>query len=109
MALGARLAEGGGDHHGAPVSKDVRHMLRDISATNIEHSIAAALELARVMSKHSFDATIKFVTFSGEEQGALRLDVLREPGRGREHEHRGHVLERHCREQPRDERRPRPS
>jgi hypothetical protein len=31
--------------------------------------VAAVLELARVMSKHSFDATIKFVAFSGEEQG----------------------------------------
>jgi hypothetical protein len=183
MALGTRSAEGGGDHHGPPVSKDVRHMLRDISARNIEHSIntlaafgtrhtlssqtdpnrgigaatnwvfdqfqqyaaasngrltverqtfiqppgprnpnpvsvtnviatlhgaqpesagrtyvvsghldsrctdvldftcdapgadddasgvAAVLELARVMSKHSFDATIKFVAFDGEEQG----------------------------------------
>jgi hypothetical protein len=183
MALGTRSAEGGGDNHGPPVSKDVRHMLRDISARNIEQSIttlaafgtrhtlssqtdpnrgigaatnwvfdqfshyaadsngrltverqtfiqppgprnpepvavtnviatlhgrqpesadriylvsghldsrctnvldftcdapgadddasgvAAVLELARVMSKHSFDATIKFVAFSGEEQG----------------------------------------
>jgi peptidase M28-like protein len=31
--------------------------------------VAAVLELARVMSKHSFDATIKFVAFDGEEQG----------------------------------------
>jgi peptidase M28-like protein len=183
LALGTRSAEGGGDHHGPPVSKDVRHMLRDISATNIEHSIttlasfgtrhtlssqtdpnrgigaatnwifdqfsqyaaasngrltverqtfiqppgprnpnpvpvtnviatlrgsqspdriylvsghidsrctdvldftcdapgadddasgvAAVLELARVMSKHSFDATIVFATFAGEEQGTF--------------------------------------
>jgi hypothetical protein len=31
--------------------------------------VAAVLELARVMSKRSFDATIKFVAFDGEEQG----------------------------------------
>ena len=38
MALGTRSAEGGGDQ-GPPVSPDVRHMLSDISSTNIEHSI----------------------------------------------------------------------
>jgi Peptidase family M28 len=31
--------------------------------------VAAVLELARVMATHKFDATIKFVTFAGEEQG----------------------------------------
>ena len=31
--------------------------------------VAAVLELARVMAGHEFDATIKFVTFAGEEQG----------------------------------------
>src|SRR5262245_47286528 len=31
--------------------------------------VAAVLELARVMATHRFDATIKFVTFTGEEQG----------------------------------------
>jgi len=31
--------------------------------------VAAVLELARVMATHRFDATIKFVTFAGEEQG----------------------------------------
>jgi len=31
--------------------------------------VAAVLELARVMATHEFDATIKFVTFAGEEQG----------------------------------------
>jgi Peptidase family M28 len=33
--------------------------------------VAAVLELARVMSKHSFDATIIFATFAGEEQGTF--------------------------------------
>src|SRR5436190_16104636 len=31
--------------------------------------VAAVLEMARVMATHRFDATIKFVTFAGEEQG----------------------------------------
>jgi hypothetical protein len=33
--------------------------------------VAAVLEMARVMAKHRFDATIKFVAFAGEEQGLL--------------------------------------
>src|SRR4030095_1759537 len=33
--------------------------------------VAAVLELARVMSKHSFDATIIFAAFAGEEQGVF--------------------------------------
>jgi len=32
---------------------------------------AVVLELARIMSKHAFDATIVFVAFAGEEQGLL--------------------------------------
>jgi Peptidase family M28 len=31
--------------------------------------VAAVLEMARVMSRHELDATIKFVAFAGEEQG----------------------------------------
>jgi hypothetical protein len=31
--------------------------------------VAAVLEMARAMATHEFDATIKFVTFAGEEQG----------------------------------------
>src|ERR1700754_2402592 len=37
---------------------------------------AAVMECARVMSKHSFPATIIFVTVSGEEQGLLRSTYL---------------------------------
>jgi len=33
--------------------------------------VAAVLEMARVMATHEFDATIKFVAFSGEEQGTF--------------------------------------
>jgi Zn-dependent M28 family amino/carboxypeptidase len=32
---------------------------------------AVVLELARIMSKHAFDATIVFIAFAGEEQGLL--------------------------------------
>lgn len=39
---------------------------------------AAVIELARVMSKHSFPATIIFVTVSGEEQGLLGANHLAE-------------------------------
>jgi hypothetical protein len=70
--------------------------------------VAAVLELARVMSQHSFDATIVFAAFAGEEQGVFRLDVLRSAGQGRKSEHRRDVLERHHRQQPRHEWRPRP-
>jgi acetylornithine deacetylase/succinyl-diaminopimelate desuccinylase-like protein len=31
--------------------------------------VAAMMEMARVMSKHTFDATIKFITVAGEEEG----------------------------------------
>jgi hypothetical protein len=33
--------------------------------------VAAVLEMARAMATHHFDATIKFVAFSGEEQGTF--------------------------------------
>ena len=33
--------------------------------------VGAVLEMARVMATHEFDATIKFVAFSGEEQGTF--------------------------------------
>ena len=38
--------------------------------------VAAVLESARILSKHSFPATILFVAFSGEEQGLLGADFL---------------------------------
>ncbi len=37
---------------------------------------AAVIELVRIMSKHSFPATIIFVTVAGEEQGLLGADHL---------------------------------
>src|SRR5262245_14588961 len=39
---------------------------------------AAVLEMARVMARHSFDATIVFMTVPGEEQGLLGATYLAE-------------------------------
>jgi Peptidase family M28 len=52
MALGTRSAEGG-DDQGPPVSPDVRHMLSDISATNIENSITT---LAAFGTRHTLSS-----------------------------------------------------
>jgi hypothetical protein len=38
--------------------------------------VAAVLECARILSKHSFPSTIVFVAFSGEEQGLLGANFL---------------------------------
>src|SRR5215475_14415277 len=38
-AASMALAKGSAKHHGPPVSPEVRHMVSDISAGNIEHSI----------------------------------------------------------------------
>lgn len=40
--------------------------------------VAAVIECARVMSKHSFPATILFVAMSGEEQGLLGANFMAE-------------------------------
>lgn len=40
--------------------------------------VAAVIECARIMSKHSFPATILFVAFSGEEQGLLGANFMAE-------------------------------
>ena len=51
---------------------DVMNGTDDAPGANDDGSgSAAVLECARVMSKHSFSATIIFVTVSGEEQGLL--------------------------------------
>ena len=41
---------------------------------------AAVLSLARLFSNCSFDGTIRFVTFSGEEQGLVGRSTLQKPG-----------------------------
>src|SRR6185295_773920 len=40
--------------------------------------VAAAMECARIMSKHSFSATVIFVAVSGEEQGLLGANFMAE-------------------------------
>ncbi len=40
--------------------------------------VAALMECARIMSRHSFPATILFVAFSGEEQGLLGANFMAE-------------------------------
>jgi hypothetical protein len=40
--------------------------------------VAAVIECARIMSRHSFPATILFVAFSGEEQGLLGSNFMAE-------------------------------
>jgi peptidase M28-like protein/fibronectin type III domain protein len=51
---------------------DVMNGTEDAPGANDDGSgSAAVLECARIMSKHSFPATIVFVTVSGEEQGLL--------------------------------------
>ena len=51
---------------------DVMDRLGDAPGANDDGSgSAAVIECARIMSKHSFSATIIFVTVSGEEQGLL--------------------------------------
>jgi hypothetical protein len=44
---------------------------------------AAVMELARVMSKHEFDATIVFMAVAGEEQGLLGADHYAEQSKAR--------------------------
>jgi hypothetical protein len=51
---------------------DVLNAVSDAPGANDDASgVAAVLELARVMAKHRFEATIKFVAFAGEEQGVF--------------------------------------
>lgn len=56
---------------------DVMNSTADAPGANDDGSgTAAVIELARVMSKQSFPATIIFVTVAGEEQGLLGADHL---------------------------------
>jgi hypothetical protein len=58
---------------------DVNNRESDAPGANDDGSgTAAVIELARVMSKYSFPATIIFVTVSGEEQGLLGANHLAE-------------------------------
>ena len=56
---------------------DVLNRTADAPGANDDGSgVAAVLECARIMSKHSFPATIIFVAVSGEEQGLLGANFL---------------------------------
>ena len=65
--------------------------------TTTAPGVAAMMEMARVMSQHSFDATIKFITVAGRGGGPLRLGALRQGGQAAAHGHRGHAQQRHHR------------
>ena len=49
--------------------------------------VAAVIECARIMSKHSFPATIIFVAVSGEEQGLLGANFMAEKAKKQNIEH----------------------
>ena len=90
----------------SPVDPD-----KDAPGANDDASgTAVSMELACVMSKHRFDATLVFMAVAGEEQGLLRLDRLGEGGEGEGPRHRRHDHQRHRRQhaQPRRQGRARP-
>jgi Peptidase family M28 len=61
---------------------DVMNRVSDAPGANDDGSgTAAVIECARVMSSHSFPATILFVAVCGEEQGLLGSDHLAEKAR----------------------------
>ncbi|GAA0526879.1 M28 family metallopeptidase [Chitinophaga japonensis] len=56
---------------------DVMNRTSDAPGANDDGSgVAAVLEMARIMSRHAFPASILFVAVSGEEQGLLGADHL---------------------------------
>jgi acetylornithine deacetylase/succinyl-diaminopimelate desuccinylase-like protein len=58
---------------------DVMDRTGDAPGANDDASgVAAAMECARIMSKHSFSATVIFVAVSGEEQGLLGANFMAE-------------------------------
>jgi len=58
---------------------DVMNRTADAPGANDDGSgVAAVLECARIMSKHSFPATVIFVAVSGEEQGLLGAGYMSE-------------------------------
>ncbi|HTK37188.1 MAG TPA: M28 family metallopeptidase [Pyrinomonadaceae bacterium] len=64
-------------HYDSMCNQDARDATCDAPGANDDGSgTAASIELARVMSKYKFDATIIFVTVPGEEQGLLGSGYL---------------------------------
>ena len=68
---------------------------------------AVSMELARVMSKHHFDATLVFLAVPGEEQGLLGATHWAEKAKSDGRKHRGDAHRRHRRQHPGRQRRPR--
>ncbi len=63
---------------------DVMNRTADAPGANDDGSgVAAVMECARIMSKHSFPATIVFVAFSGEEQGLLGANFMASSARAK--------------------------
>ncbi len=61
---------------------DVMNRTIDAPGANDDGSgVAAVMECARILSKHSFPATILFVAFSGEEQGLFGAEHLADSAR----------------------------
>ena len=60
--------------------------------------VAAVLELARVMAKRKFDATIVFMAVAGEEQGLFGSTYFAAQAKARRHGRPGHVHQRHRRQ-----------
>jgi Peptidase family M28 len=64
-------------HYDSMCNLDATDATCDAPGANDDASgTAASLEMARVMSKHKFDATIIFMTVPGEEQGLLGADYF---------------------------------
>jgi hypothetical protein len=63
-------------HLDSRVSDVMNHTAGAPGANDDGSGVAAVIECARVMSKHSFPATIIFVAVSGEEQGLLGATYL---------------------------------
>ena len=59
---------------------------------------AAVMELACVMARYKFDATLVFMTVAAEEQGLYGVDRLCREGQAEETQHRRHVHQRHHRQ-----------
>ena len=64
------------------------------AANDDASGVAVVMELARVLSKRSPEATIVFTAVAGEEQ-AVRLRLPGRAVQGGGHRHPGHVLQRH--------------
>ncbi|HKQ50266.1 MAG TPA: M20/M25/M40 family metallo-hydrolase [Phycisphaerae bacterium] len=71
--------------HYDSICSDVMDSASDAPGANDDASgVAAVLELARVMSKHEFDATLVFAAVAGEEQRLIGSDYMAKEFRKRD-------------------------